>query len=95
MKGDLREIDLFHIDALLRLAGQGKGMAESQAPGIDVFRSFEWLRFAKPRTESRSERDYRVSLRCLAGRRFQVNPRQSMSKLLKIRNTPIGPRGII
>jgi tRNA(Ile)-lysidine synthase len=62
VKGDVREIDLFHIDALLRLAAQQEGHGRSQAPGIDVFRSFEWLRFAKPRTESRSERDYRLDL---------------------------------
>ena len=62
IKGDLREIDLFHIDALLRLAAQREGHGRSQAPGIDVFRSFEWLRFAKPRSESRSERDYCVPL---------------------------------
>jgi tRNA(Ile)-lysidine synthase len=58
IKGDLREIDLFHIDALLRLAAQREGHGRSQAPGIDVFRSFEWLRFAKLRSESRAERDY-------------------------------------
>ena len=62
IKGDLREINLFHIDALLRLAAQREGHGRSQAPGIDVFRSFEWLRFAKPRTESRSERDYSLPL---------------------------------
>jgi tRNA(Ile)-lysidine synthase len=62
IKGDLREIDLFHIDTLLRLAAQREGHGRSQAPGIDVFRSFEWLRFAKPRSESRSERDYCLGL---------------------------------
>jgi tRNA(Ile)-lysidine synthase len=62
VKGDLREIDLFHIDALLNLTSQREGHGRSQAPGIDVFRSFEWLRFAKQRTESRSERDYSLEL---------------------------------
>jgi tRNA(Ile)-lysidine synthase len=62
IKGNLREIDLFHIDALLRLSTQREGHGRSQAPGIDVFRSFNWLRFAKPRTESRSERDYCLEL---------------------------------
>jgi tRNA(Ile)-lysidine synthase len=62
VKGDLRQIDLFHVDALLRLAGQREGHGRTQAPGVDVFRSFEWLRFAKPRTESRAERDYCLGL---------------------------------
>jgi tRNA(Ile)-lysidine synthase len=62
IKGDLKEIDLFHVDALLRLAAQREGHGRAQAPGIDVFRSFNWLRFAKPRTGSRSARDYCVEL---------------------------------
>ena len=53
VKGNLREINLFHIEALLSLAAQREGHGRYQAPGLDVFRSFEWLRFAQPRTESR------------------------------------------
>ena len=63
VKGNLREINLFHIEALLSLAAQREGHGRYQAPGLDVFRSFEWLRFAQPRTESRWERDYCVELR--------------------------------
>ena len=63
VKGNLREINLFHIEALLSLAAQREGHGRFQAPGLDVFRSFEWLRFAEPRTESRWERDYCVELR--------------------------------
>lgn len=62
VKGNLREINLLHIEALLSLAAQREGHGRYQAPGIDVFRSFEWLRFAEPRTESRWERDYCVEL---------------------------------
>jgi tRNA(Ile)-lysidine synthase len=63
VKGNLREISLFHVEALLSLAAQREGHGRYQAPGLDVFRSFEWLRFAEPRTESRWERDYCVALR--------------------------------
>jgi tRNA(Ile)-lysidine synthase len=63
VKGNLREISLFHIEALLSLAAQREGHGRFQAPGLDVFRSFEWLRFAGPRSESRWERDYCLELR--------------------------------
>ena len=58
VKGNLREINLFHIEALVSLAWQPEGHGRYQAPGIDVFRSFEWLRISHPRTESRAARDY-------------------------------------
>ncbi|HYI94375.1 MAG TPA: tRNA lysidine(34) synthetase TilS, partial [Bryobacteraceae bacterium] len=58
VKGDLRQIDLFHVDSILALAVEPEGHGRRQAPGIDVFRSFEWLKICLPRSESRWERDY-------------------------------------
>jgi tRNA(Ile)-lysidine synthase len=58
VKGDLRGIDLRHIEAILELTCSTDGHGRTQAPGIDVFRSFEWLRIAPPRTETRFELDY-------------------------------------
>jgi tRNA(Ile)-lysidine synthase len=63
VKGNLRQIDLFDVDSILALAAeQGEGHGRRQAPGIDVFRSFDWVRFALPRTESRWDRDYCLPL---------------------------------
>ena len=62
VKGDLRQIDLFHVDSILALAAEPEGHGRRQAPGIDVFRSFQWLKICPPRSESRSERDYCVPL---------------------------------
>ncbi|HTA30872.1 MAG TPA: tRNA lysidine(34) synthetase TilS, partial [Candidatus Cybelea sp.] len=45
VKGDLRGIDFGHVEALLNLAAGGEGHGRVQAPGLDVLRSFEWLRF--------------------------------------------------
>lgn len=59
-KGDLRGIDLHHIESILTLARGGEGHGRCQTPGLDVFRSFEWLRLAPPTTETRWERDYAI-----------------------------------
>lgn len=62
VKGDLKAIDLYHIESLLKLARACEGHGRGQIPGIDCFRSFEWLRIDEPRTETRAERDYAFPL---------------------------------
>ncbi len=57
-RGDLRSIDFEHVEALMQLAAGGEGHGRLQLPGLDVFRSFEWLRIARPRIGSRTGRDY-------------------------------------
>jgi len=47
-KGDLRGIDFGHIRAVMDLAQSVLGHGRMQAPGLDIFRSFEWLRFGQP-----------------------------------------------
>jgi len=46
VKGDLRQIDFQHVEAILKLARSAKGHGRVQVPGVDVLRSFEWIRFA-------------------------------------------------
>jgi tRNA(Ile)-lysidine synthase len=58
VKGDLRGIEILHVERILELANQADGHGRTQAPGIDVFRSFEWLRIGRPETRTRFERDY-------------------------------------
>jgi tRNA(Ile)-lysidine synthase len=60
VKGDLRGIDFEHIRTILEMASAGEGHGRTQAPGVDVMRSFEWLRIA-PREAGR-ERDFRLAL---------------------------------
>jgi tRNA(Ile)-lysidine synthase len=48
VKGDLRAIDFGHIASVLELARSTEGHGRLQAPGLDIFRSFEWLRFGQP-----------------------------------------------
>jgi tRNA(Ile)-lysidine synthase len=59
VKGDLRGIGFDHIEALLELAAGGEGHGRLQAPGLDIFRSFEWLRVARPGMETLENRNYR------------------------------------
>ena len=47
-KGDLRGIDFGPIDAVLHLARNEGGSGRVQAHGLDICRSFEWVRFAVP-----------------------------------------------
>jgi tRNA(Ile)-lysidine synthase len=58
VKGDLRGIGFQHIEALLELAA-GQGHGRLQAPGLDIFRSFEWLRVSRPGLETLENRNYR------------------------------------
>jgi tRNA(Ile)-lysidine synthase len=59
VKGDLRGIDFRHSEALLELAAGGEGHGRMQAPGLDIFRSFEWLRVARPGAATLENRNYR------------------------------------
>jgi len=46
-KGDLRAVDFRHVEAVLRLAATARA-GRVQAPELDICRSFEWIRFARP-----------------------------------------------
>jgi tRNA(Ile)-lysidine synthase len=46
-KGDPLGIEFAHVNAVLGLAATNEGHGRLQTPGLDIIRSFEWLRFAK------------------------------------------------
>jgi tRNA(Ile)-lysidine synthase len=48
-KGDLRGIEFSHIDAVVQLAASAVGHGRVQAPGIEIERSLDWLRFVNTR----------------------------------------------
>jgi tRNA(Ile)-lysidine synthase len=43
-KGDLRQIDFAHVERILEMARSRNGHDRVQLPGLEVFRSFEWIR---------------------------------------------------
>ena len=47
-KGDLRGVDFRHIAAILDIVSGSAGHGRVQLPGLEVLRSFDWLRFAGP-----------------------------------------------
>jgi tRNA(Ile)-lysidine synthase len=61
VKGDLRGIDFRHISLALQLVSTTEGSGRFQAPGLDIYRSFDWLRFAPPVADGLVDRNYRVA----------------------------------
>jgi tRNA(Ile)-lysidine synthase len=55
VKGDLRSIDVGHVEAILGLVSDAEGRGRTQAPGVDAMRSFEWLRVAPAGAQPRPE----------------------------------------
>jgi tRNA(Ile)-lysidine synthase len=59
VKGDLRGVDFAHVAAVLALASQQDGDGRLQVPGVDVYRSFEWMRLAPPGIDRLENRNFR------------------------------------
>lgn len=66
VKGDLRSVGVLHVEQMMALAHQGEGHGRVQFAGLDVFRSFEWMRVSPVRRGDRSDHDYSfvVTLPC-------------------------------
>ncbi len=61
VKGDLRGVVFRHIERVIEMTRSTDGSDRMQAPGLDVCRSFDWLRFAPPGRWAPAE-DFVVSL---------------------------------
>jgi tRNA(Ile)-lysidine synthase len=62
VRGHLRSIDFRHIEAIRSLIEATEGSGRMQLPGLDIYRSFDWLRFAPIGFDTRMERDFSVPL---------------------------------
>ncbi|MBI3680476.1 MAG: tRNA lysidine(34) synthetase TilS [Acidobacteria bacterium] len=47
IRGDLRKIEFQHVELVLGLAARAQGDGRVQIPGVDVFRSFDWIRLSR------------------------------------------------
>ena len=63
VKGDLRQIDFEHVEAVLAMARAGPGHNRTQLPGLDVIRSFDWIRIAAAGFDSALARDFQFAVR--------------------------------
>ena len=59
VRGSLLGIGFDHVNGILQMAAATEGHGRLQAPGIDVMRSFEWLRFGRPVPNGLATRNYR------------------------------------
>jgi tRNA(Ile)-lysidine synthase len=62
VRGSLRGIDFRHVEAMRSLMSTREGSGRIQLPDLDVYRSFDWLRFAPIGYDSRLERNFEVEL---------------------------------
>ncbi len=62
IKGDLRQIDFQHVERILNMAQAGKGHDRIQIPGLDVVRSFGWIRLARTGPNIAEQTDYSLPL---------------------------------
>ncbi len=65
-KGDLRAIDLLHVERILELIDCNEGSGRIQVPGLDVFRSFDWVRLAPPGIDHLEHRNYELTVQAPA-----------------------------
>jgi tRNA(Ile)-lysidine synthase len=60
-KGNLKEVGVSHIESILALVESREGDGRVQIPGVDVRRSFDWLRMIRPGSDEPGA-DYSVEL---------------------------------
>src|SRR6202171_5184655 len=61
-KGDLRQIEFPHVEMVRSMAQAADGHGRAQFAGLDVFRSFDWIRFAPAGFDSNRTREFEVGL---------------------------------
>jgi tRNA(Ile)-lysidine synthase len=62
VRGSLRGIDFRHVEAIRAMMHTREGSGRIQLPDLDIYRSFDWLRFAPIGYDSRLERDFETPL---------------------------------
>jgi tRNA(Ile)-lysidine synthetase-like protein len=62
VKGDLHGIDFAHVERVLESARSTEGHDRMQTPGLDICRSFDWIRIAPVNPEIDHARDFCVPL---------------------------------
>lgn len=61
-RGSLRSVDFQHVEAIRGMMATREGSGRIQLPGLDVYRSFDWLRLAPLGFDQRLPRDFAARL---------------------------------
>jgi len=48
VKGDLASVDFRHVERVIEIAQKSTGSGRAEIPGVEVVRSFDWIRMAVP-----------------------------------------------
>ena len=62
VRGSLRSIDFRHVEAIRAMMATSEGSGRAQLPGLEAYRSFDWLRLGPPGFDARIERDFEIPL---------------------------------
>lgn len=62
VRGSLRSIDFQHVEHIRAMMSAREGSGRLQLPGLDIYRSFDWLRLAPIGIDSRLGRDFEVPM---------------------------------
>jgi tRNA(Ile)-lysidine synthase len=84
-KGDLRQIDFSHVERILEMAFSKDGHDCVQLPGLEVTRSFDWIRFGAAETLS----DFEFALDAPAS--VELPGSQTRITLQVLEKSEIGP----
>jgi tRNA(Ile)-lysidine synthase len=85
VKGDLRGLSFQHVERILEMAAAADGHDRMQAPGLDAYRSFDWMRLAPPGSDGLAGRNFRLPV-CIPGR-FPLPDRSSTVELELVETT--------
>ena len=62
VKGDLRQIDFVHVERVLEMSHSRDGHGRVQLPGLEVQRSFDWVRFVAAGSADPPGFDFSIAL---------------------------------
>jgi tRNA(Ile)-lysidine synthase len=92
VRGSLRSIDFRHVEQIRAMMSTREGSGRIQLPGLDIYRSFDWLRLAPPGIDARLDRDFETPL-AIPGR-TEVKDRQLTIEMELVDNPGVYNGGV-
>jgi tRNA(Ile)-lysidine synthase len=87
-KGDLRGLNFQHVERILEMAAAPEGHDRMQGPGLDAYRSFDWIRLSPPGIDGLAGRNFRMPVS--APGRFVLPDNSSTLELDLVSDNSIG-----